>query len=204
MLSRTNRLTRSAVVWLLAFLLLAALVVWRGQAATPLSATRASAAGATSSAIFVTMVGAKQGQFKGETTQKGEEGKLIGLGFGFELNSPRDASTGFPTGRRQFKPVTFVKEWGAATPQILNALSTNENLTSVLFEFVKSEADGKSSVFQTVKLTDASVSDVTQSTSAIGSPLHEYETISLTFRKIEITNNIGKTTYQDDWSEPNT
>lgn len=32
--------------------------------------------------------------------------------------SPRDAASGMPTGKRQHAPVTFVKEWGPATPQL--------------------------------------------------------------------------------------
>jgi len=35
------------------------------------------------------------------------------------VNAPRDASSGMATGKRQHKPVTFVKEWGAATPELL-------------------------------------------------------------------------------------
>lgn len=32
--------------------------------------------------------------------------------------SPRDVATGQASGKRMHKPVTFVKEWGAATPQL--------------------------------------------------------------------------------------
>ena len=32
---------------------------------------------------------------------------------------PRDAASGMATGKRMHKPVTFVKEWGAASPQLL-------------------------------------------------------------------------------------
>jgi type VI secretion system secreted protein Hcp len=196
-----SKSTRTAriVPWLLAFLLLAALLVWRGTAAAaPL--TRASAAPAASDGLLVTIVGAKQGQFKGEGTAKGSEGKLVGLGYGFELSSPRDASTGQATGRRQFKPITFTKQVGAATPQILAALSTNEVLTSVLFEFFHTSPNGQQSVVQTVKLTNASISDDTQHSTSPGDPnVHELEEISLTFQKIEVQNNTGKTTYIDDW-----
>jgi hypothetical protein len=34
------------------------------------------------------------------------------------VNAPRDASSGMPTGKRQHSPVVFVKEWGAATPEL--------------------------------------------------------------------------------------
>jgi type VI secretion system secreted protein Hcp len=33
--------------------------------------------------------------------------------------TPRDSGSGMPTGKRQHKPVTFVKEWGAASPDLM-------------------------------------------------------------------------------------
>ena len=38
--------------------------------------------------------------------------------------APRDAGSGMATGRRQHAPVKFVKEWGAATPQLLEVKPT--------------------------------------------------------------------------------
>lgn len=32
--------------------------------------------------------------------------------------TPRDSASGMPTGKRQHSPVTFVKEWGPASPQL--------------------------------------------------------------------------------------
>ena len=32
--------------------------------------------------------------------------------------SPRDAASGLPTGKRMHKPMTIVKEWGAASPKL--------------------------------------------------------------------------------------
>ena len=36
----------------------------------------------------------------------------------FAITSPRDAASGQASGKRMHKPVTFVKEWGPATPQL--------------------------------------------------------------------------------------
>src|SRR5205085_1119456 len=41
----------------------------------------------------------------------------------------RDVATGQATGRRQHTPLTIIKEWGASTPQLFQALATNELLT---------------------------------------------------------------------------
>ena len=37
---------------------------------------------------------------------------------------PRDSASGMASGKRQHAPVTFVKEWGAATPQLRAAKPT--------------------------------------------------------------------------------
>ncbi len=49
--------------------------------------------------------------------------KLICVGGELEqalytVKGPRDSASGQATGKRQHGPVTFVKEWGAATPQL--------------------------------------------------------------------------------------
>lgn len=36
----------------------------------------------------------------------------------YTIISPRDSASGLPTGKRQHKPMTFVKEWGAASPEL--------------------------------------------------------------------------------------
>lgn len=36
----------------------------------------------------------------------------------YQVSGPRDAASGLATGKRQHKPMTIVKEWRAATPQL--------------------------------------------------------------------------------------
>lgn len=37
----------------------------------------------------------------------------------YQVTSPRDAASGQASGKRMHKPFTIVKEWGAATPQLM-------------------------------------------------------------------------------------
>lgn len=37
----------------------------------------------------------------------------------YSITAPRDASSGQASGKRMHKPMTIVKEWGAATPQLM-------------------------------------------------------------------------------------
>ena len=48
----------------------------------------------------------------------------------YQVKGPRDAASGQASGKRQHRPVTFVKEWGAATPQ-LSAIKPTYNIKTL-------------------------------------------------------------------------
>jgi hypothetical protein len=48
----------------------------------------------------------------------------------YEVISPRDSASGQASGKRMHKPVTFVKEWGPATPQ-LSAVKPTYNVKNM-------------------------------------------------------------------------
>ncbi|MEI7554584.1 type VI secretion system tube protein TssD [Candidatus Chlorohelix sp.] len=155
--------------------------------------------------FYVTVEGTKQGKFKGESLQSKNANKIEGIRFSYGVTSPRDIATGQASGKRQHKPVTFTKEWGAATPQFFQAATTNEVLKSVLFEFTKSNANGEEYVYYTIKLTNATVSNINYAEDSLaksGDPSNglALEEISFTFQKIEIENKDGKTMATDDWT----
>jgi len=157
-------------------------------------------------AFYVSIVGRQQGPFKSEggRTDKIEglgTGKIEGLAFHYEVAAPHDAATGQATGRRQQSPVTFVKEWGAASPQLVTAALRNEILDSVLFEFVNTNPNGEEHIFQTVKLTNASVASIKQDVKASGPELQDLEEVSIVFHSIEMTNIDGKTMAVDNWGQ---
>lgn len=150
--------------------------------------------------FYVTIVGTKQGQFKGESTRAAAKGKLEGLTFVSEVSSPRDAGSGMATGKRMHSPIVFTKQWGAASPQLFQAAVTNEILKSVLFEFLATDKAGKEHVFQTVKLTNATISDVRRSLDEhTAEGARGIDQVAVVFQKIEIADNDGKTAAADDW-----
>jgi len=148
--------------------------------------------------FYATVTGAKQGAFKGETTQKGREGKILGVAFSYGVLSPHAVSPGAgqATGKRQHQPIVFTKEWGASSPQFYQAAFTNETLTSVLFEFFTTSRDGTQQVDHTIKLTNASIIAVRQTlpnnqpAGSLADP-RELQEISFTFQKIEIVSVTG-------------
>ena len=89
-------------------------------------------------------------------------------------------------------------------PQIFEAASTNETLALVEFDFPRTSPDGKESVYETIKLTDATISSVKR---YIGFPdageppdPRQLEDVSFSFSKIEITHSDGGTMFIDNWN----
>jgi len=155
--------------------------------------------------FYVTIEGAKQGRLAGESPRSGHKGKLAGVGFSYEITSPRDAASGQATGKRRHGAVTFTKEWGAASPQLFAALVTNEPIKSALFEFVRTNDVGVEHVFHTIKLTDAAITSIHQYIAAQDEQElenAELEDVALTFRAIEIANLDGKTSASDSMRDP--
>jgi type VI secretion system secreted protein Hcp len=150
--------------------------------------------------FYVTIEAAKQGRLAGESTREVHKGKLAGIGFSYEVTSPRDAASGQAGAKRQHGTVTFTKEWGAASPQLFTALVTNEVITSALFEFVRTNDVGVEHVFHTIRLTNASVTGIHQYIAAQEDgelDNAELEDVALSFRGIEIANLDARTTASD-------
>jgi type VI secretion system secreted protein Hcp len=162
--------------------------------------------------FYVTIDATKQGKLKGDSTRAAHKDKITGLAFEYEVKSPRDLATGQASGKRQHSPITMVSEWGPSTPQLFQACVTNEVLKSVLMEFISTDPSGAEIVSHTIKLTNATVSDLrfyhsekmaegaaAGKHSPTGDAHNELHSTSFTFQKIEIESKTGKTMASDDW-----
>lgn len=144
-----------------------------------------------SSEMFVTIEGTQQ-KFKSESVRKGFEKAVPAISFTYGVKSPRDSASGQASGKRQHKPITFIKEWGASTPQLFQALVTNEQLKSVTIEFVQTssgEGAGGDFVYHTIKLTNAYVTELDQFKRSSPDDPRDLEAVSFTHQKIEMTND---------------
>jgi len=132
--------------------------IWWGSVLVLLSTTSTAMA----ETVFMTVKGAKQGDFKGGATQKGKEGAMQCTGFQSQLLVPRDNATGRASGRLQIDPVKCVKRIDRASPLFVNALLTNEVLTEVTFSFSQPSPAGAEAVVYTMGLKNATVAGVRQ------------------------------------------
>ncbi len=150
---------------------------------------------------FVNIKAAKQGELKGESGKNPTNIPIFG--FQSEIISPRDPQSGLPTGKRIHKPITIYKEWGVISPQLLSALANNENLPSVAITEVRTNAQGKESVYMEIHLTNATISGIQiEPQRSENQPFftkNEIEAVSFTYQKIEVTNKVSSVTAVDDW-----
>ncbi len=141
--------------------------------------------------FYVTIVGAWQGPFRGESPSERHAGKLVGLAYD-QGASAMPAPSG-RKGRTVLQPVRFSKQWGAASPQLMQALATSEPLSAVVFEFMRMTEEGEEEVFHRVSLHGAqlvelrSFVDLDAEPSAL-MPLPPLEDITIAYTGITIEN----------------
>ena len=133
---------------------------------------------------YMTIKGAKQGQFKGEAMS--DQIRLVSV----VRDTPR--ATAMPTGRRMHSTITITKEIDKASPMLTKAASTNELLSEVVITFTGGAAGAKTA--QKIVLTNATILSVRKSGGN--------EMITLDYQNIEVTWTDGGKTETDDWETP--
>jgi type VI secretion system secreted protein Hcp len=104
---------------------------------------------------YVIIHGRAQGPFRGNDDD-GSAAPL--LSFSYSVEPPRDNATGQASGKRQHKPVVITKEWGASSPQLYQALVSNEVLTSVVIRLVSLNETPPKKKSRAIHLSNAVIS----------------------------------------------
>ena len=154
--------------------------------------------------VYLKLKGKTQGDIQGKSTQTGfdRENSIECTAFRINVGKPHDRSTGFPTGRRYYEPITFVKDIDKATPRIAQALITNEEIEEAEFRFFDSINGAETLVYtiKTVKGTIVSqrqfVSDTNDPALAVRPPEEE---VGLVFQSITGTWADGQVSWTDSW-----
>lgn len=162
--------------------LFAAALLW---VAGPVAAIAQGAPG-----ISLTIEGTRQGVFPG-----GKGGALSGLRFSYGVKVARDQATGQASGKRQHDPVVITKMVGTASPQIFQALTTNEVLKSVVVDLPGAEGG----IGYTIRLSNAAISEIKQYTELESGRFAVLEDVSFTFQKIEVQDPGTRSAAMDDF-----
>jgi len=156
---------------------------------------------------YVSIRGAKQGQFKGNGSAKGRGDKWIEVvRYEQTIQAPRDVATGQASGKRRQETIKFRIEMGTASQQLMSALVNDEALLDVNFEFVNTNAAGEEYVYYTIKLTDAHVTRFgtrasdSNSFSGHEKNVHEWSDVELATSKIVSVSYEKSKTFSDQWT----
>lgn len=155
---------------------------------------------------YLRLKGESQGEIKGSVTQAGREDSIMVIAFDYEVESPRDAASGLPTGKRQHKGITITKEVDKSSPLLMNLLTNNENITEWELRCWQPSAAGKEMQFYTIQLVNASVAKIKGEMLNNKYPENmqhkERESITFCYQKIIWTYEDGGITAEDDWEAP--
>ncbi len=92
---------------------------------------------------------------QGSCTVETREGTIVVESFGHELVSPRDASSGMPTGQRRHEPVVITKYIDKSSPLLYQALVQQDVLDEVTLQFYRINAESQEEQYFQVTLEDA-------------------------------------------------
>jgi type VI secretion system secreted protein Hcp len=133
---------------------------------------------------YMTIKGSKQGQIKGDAMS--DQIHLVNV----VRDTPMAAA--MPAGRRMHSTITITKEIDKASPNLFQALSTNEVLSDVEITFTGGAGGAKTA--QRIVLTNATI---VSDRKAGGN-----EQITFDYQSIEVTWTDGGKTASDDWLVP--
>lgn len=140
--------------------------------------------------LFVKIEPAKSPAPKGESVLLGREAWIPAESFDYQVTTPTDPATGLASGKTRFGFVSFVKTWGASSPQLFQLLSTNETLKSVIFEFTRPSAT-TAEIFYRVTLSNARIVNLRQEFDRNGG--QPSDSISLAYQTILVESVTGRT-----------
>ena len=157
---------------------------------------------------YMRLTSVVQGEIKGSVIQAGREDSILVIAYSHEVDSPRDAASGLPTGKRQHKPLIVTKEIDKSTPLLMSALINNENMTDMELRFWRPSKSGKEKQYFTIQLQNARIVNIQQEMLNNQYPenmRHKVrEHITFVYQKIVWTYEDGGISTEDTWEENST
>jgi type VI secretion system secreted protein Hcp len=138
-------------------------------------------------------------------TASGDEHRIEIWGWDHKVDSPRDAASGLPTGKRRHHPFVVFKAPDSSSPMIYNLLTQRENLASWRLDCYRPSRPGTElKLYSSVLLFNPAIAGVeNDSTSETPSGLkHEVrEHVSFTYSRIRWVFHQSGITVDDDWTD---
>ena len=152
---------------------------------------------------YLTLEGKTQGKIDGSCDIDPHTGKIEIWGVDHAVDSPRDASSGLPSGKRRHKPFTIIKAVDKASPSLMNVLTNNEEVATWNLMFFRPSAEGAEQHYYTIELVNGTISSIHQEQLNNKYPenmQHEFrERVAFTYQKIIWRWEIDGIEADDDW-----
>lgn len=160
--------------------------------------------------IYFSIEGASQGKIAGEVAQKGLEGKMRALSFGGGIinHFGTSLSSRLRLGR-QHQQLHVSRESGRGSPQLMHALTSQEVLKEVRFDFYTPRLiNGTKTMvlYQSIKLTNAFLVSFMRkaepATDPSGGAVRSLEELVFNYEKIELIDIERNVSASDLWEQP--
>jgi type VI secretion system secreted protein Hcp len=152
---------------------------------------------------YLRLTGATQGEIKGSVTQAGREDSIMVIAFEHGVRVPIDKATGNLKGKTKHKLLSITKEIEKSSVLLMQALISNELITSWELRFWQPSRSGKEVQFYTIELVNAHIVGIEQEMLNNKYPENmqhkEREHIAFTYEKIIWTFEDGGITAEDNW-----
>lgn len=135
----------------------------------------------SSSDIFLGVQAKKAGRIKGEAAAKNHEDEIEVASWRWSVQASSSIGSGQATTRRSYSGLTVVKRIDSASTALLSALASNDEIKEAKLSMRK--AGGDQVDFFLITLREARVTEVEQAVDGDGG---SRETVTFTFRKVEV------------------
>lgn len=130
----------------------------------------------------------------GGCTAAGKENSVVVVGLGHEINSPYDAASGLPTGKRVHTPVIITKYTDKASPQLYQALALNRTM-NLIFRYYRTGPGGQEQEYYLVELINARIVN-------IKAAYPNLEQVSFVYERIRWLYVPDGVDFEDEWNQP--
>ena len=147
-----------------------------------------------------------QGSIEGDCDLEGREGCIVVHAMEHSVKLPTDSS-GLPSGRRMYLPLSILKELDRTSPMLYQALSEGELLTKVEIEWYRIDSAGMEELYYTQTLKNAQITamefEVENTGDIAASRMGHMERMSLIYDRITWTHEVDGIEFEDDFGAGN-
>ncbi len=156
---------------------------------------------------YASFFGTKQGQFKGDVTDPHypNQSEVVAIDWGLsQPAAPAVSPTGLAVAvRRTHDPLTLTLRMGPATPQLIQAATTNETLKQVMILVFGKTPDGLNELRDTLNLSNARITSIRiVDRNGTDNGVDPLVVVAFAYQTLEIEDKASKLMTQDSWLVP--